>query len=149
MPVEVKEILSSDTSLAFRAMAALRPELTNTSDFVHLVNEVQRPEGYRLVGVFGPDEPRAQAVAGFRVLNALAFGRYLYIDDLSTLATARRQGHGKRLLTWLYEEGRRLECAQVHLDSGTCPNRADAHRLYFNAGMIIRAYHFARVLQVP
>lgn len=149
VPVEVREIPSSDTFLAFPAMVALRSALTNVSEFVHLVNDVQRPEGYRLVGVFGADEPHAQAVAGFRVLNALAFGRYLYIDDLSTLATARRQGHGRRLLDWLYDEGRRLGCAQVHLDSGVGSDRADAHRLYLNAGMVISSHHFARVLQVP
>jgi hypothetical protein len=48
------------------------------------------------------------------------------------------------LLDWLLEEGRRLGCDQLHLDSGVGLDRADAHRLYLNAGMVIAAHHFAR-----
>jgi hypothetical protein len=39
---------------------------------------------------------------------------------------------------------RRLGCGQFHLDSGPAADRQDAHRLYFNKGMRISAYHFSR-----
>ncbi|HEY6777614.1 MAG TPA: GNAT family N-acetyltransferase, partial [Thermoleophilaceae bacterium] len=68
----------------------------------------------------------------------------LYIDDLSTLPEARRRGHARALLDWCLEEARRLGCDQLHLDSGVEPEREDAHRLYFNAGLRITSYHFAR-----
>jgi GNAT superfamily N-acetyltransferase len=140
----VREIVPPDTRLAFEAMRALRTELTDEAAFVRLVDEVQRPEGYRLVGTFEDGSPAAVAAAGFRIAHSISWGRHLYVDDLSTLPKARRRGHGRRLLDWLVEEGRRSGCEQLHLDSGVGANRADAHRLYLNAGLVISAHHFAR-----
>jgi GNAT superfamily N-acetyltransferase len=120
--------------------------LTSEAEFVRVVDTVQRPEGYRLVGAFAPDWPYAAAVAGFRLGHSLAWSRFLYVDDLSTLPEARRRGHARGLLEWLIEEGRRLGCEQLHLDSGVGPHRADAHRLYLNAGFEITSHHFNRSL---
>ena len=144
--VEVREILPPDTGLAFEAMRALREQLADEAAFVRRVDEQQRPEGYRLAGAFEEGEPHAQAVAGFRLGHNLAWGDYLYVDDLSTLPGARRRGHARRLLDWLVEEARRAGCDQLHLDSGFGAARADAHRLYFNAGLQIVSHHFARRL---
>jgi GNAT superfamily N-acetyltransferase len=143
---ELREILPPDTGLAFPAMAALRLHFAEERAFVARVDEVQRAEGYRLVGVF-EDAPHALAVAGFRVGHMLAWGRFLYVDDLSTLPEARRRGYGMQLLEWLRAEAERLDCDQLHLDSGVGPDRIDAHRLYFNAGLAITSFHFARRLE--
>jgi GNAT superfamily N-acetyltransferase len=143
---ELREILPPDTGLAFPAMAALRPHFAEERAFVARVDQVQRAEGYRLVGVF-EDAPHALAVAGFRVGHMLAWGRFLYVDDLSTLPEARRRGYGMQLLEWLRAEAERLDCDQLHLDSGVGPDRIDAHRLYFNAGLAITSFHFATRLQ--
>jgi GNAT superfamily N-acetyltransferase len=128
-------------------MAALRPAFTGEPQFVERVDDVQRAEGYRLVGIFEESAPHAVAVAGFRVGHMLAWGRFLYVDDLSTLPEARRRGYGMRLLEWLREEAERLGCDQLHLDSGVGSDRIDAHRLYFNAGLAITSFHFARQLE--
>ena len=127
-------------------MRALRPAQEVEQEFVEHVDEVLRTIGYRLVGVFAPDREQAVAVAGFRIGDSLAWGRYLYVDDLSTAPDTRRQGHGGALLDWLVEEGRRLGCGQLHLDSGTGMERFDAHRLYHNHGLAIYSHHFARGL---
>lgn len=140
----IRELLPPETGLAFEAMKALRAELTDEAAFVRQVDEVQRREGYRLAAAFEEGEERAAAVAGFRVGNNLAWGHYLYVDDLSTRPTSRRRGHGRRLLAWLEEEAERLSCDQLHLDSGVGLDRSDAHRLYLNAGLVIAAHHFAR-----
>ena len=140
----IRELLPPETRLAFLAMQALRTDLKDEAAFVRQVDEVQRPEGYRLVAAFEEDTGAAAAVAGFRVGHNLAWGHYLYVDDLSTLPTARRRGHGGALLDWLLAEARRLGCDQLHLDSGVGLDRADAHRLYLNAGMVIASHHFAR-----
>ncbi len=76
----------------------------------------------------------------------LSRGRYLYVDDLSTLPEARRRGYARLILDWLDEEATRLGCERLHLDSAVRPERIDAHRLYFNAGLAIEAYHFAKRL---
>jgi GNAT superfamily N-acetyltransferase len=142
----IREVVPPDTGSAFRAMRALRPNFADEGSFVRTVDEVQRPEGYRLVGVFEQDCSEAVAAAGFRTAHSLAWGHHLYVDDLSTLPEARRRGHAHGLLEWLVEEGRRLGCEQLHLDSGVGPDRADAHRVYLNAGLVIAAHHFARHL---
>ena len=123
-------------------MRPLRPHLAGRDAFAARVDEVQRPEGYRLVAAF-EDGDEAVAVAGFRILHNLAWGtRALYVDDLSTHPDARRRGHAGALLGWLRAEARGLECDEFHLDSGVGRERLDAHRLYFNAGMRIASYHF-------
>jgi GNAT superfamily N-acetyltransferase len=139
----IREILPPDAALVYEAMRALRPHHEDEDEFVRRVDEEQRPQGYRLVGVFDEDG-RCTAVAGFRVIRNLAWGDCLYVDDLSTLPEARRRGHGRALLDWCLEEGGRLGCDELHLDSGVGPEREDAHRLYFNAGLRITSYHFAR-----
>ena len=80
----VRELGPGETALAFEAMRALRPHLADEGEFVRRVDERQRPQGYRLVGVV-EDDGRVSAVAGFRVLEMLAYARILYVDDLSTL----------------------------------------------------------------
>jgi len=141
----IRELAAGETALAFDAMRALRAHLAVEAEFARRVDELQRPQGYRLVVVV-EDDGSVGAVAGFRVLEMLAFGRVLYVDDLSTLPTARRCGHGRALLDWCVEEAARAGCDALHLDSGVGPDRRDAHRLYFNAGMRISSYHFLREL---
>jgi GNAT superfamily N-acetyltransferase len=123
-------------------MRELRPHYEDEGDFVRRVDEVERPQGYRLVGAF--EDGRCVAVAGFRVLRNLAWGDALYVDDLSTHPDARRRGYGRALLEWCEAEAERLGCDQLHLDSGVGPEREDAHRLYFNTGMRITLYHFMK-----
>jgi GNAT superfamily N-acetyltransferase len=141
----VRELAAGETARAFAAMAALRPHLAGAEEFAQRVDERQRPQGYRLAAVV-EDDGTVSAVAGFRVFDMLAFGRILYVDDLSTLPSARRRGYGRALLDWCAEEAARLGCDALHLDSGVGADRRDAHRLYFNAGMRISSHHFARDL---
>ena len=144
--MDVREILPPDTGSAFLAMEALRTQLGGEAEFVRLADEVQRPEGYRLVGAFDSGDPHAAAVAGFRTGNNLAWGHFLYVDDLATRPEFRRRGLGTALLVWLAREAARAGCEQLHLDSGVGPERADAHRLYLSSGLVISAHHFARRL---
>jgi GNAT superfamily N-acetyltransferase len=126
-------------------MRALRTHHADEAEFVRRVDDVQRPQGYRIVGVF--EGERCVAVAGFRVIRNLAWGDTLYVDDLSTLPEARGRGYGRALLEWCKEEGRRQGCGEFHLDSGVGADREDAHRLYFNTGLRITSYHFAAPLE--
>lgn len=143
----IREILPPDTGLAFEAIKALRPSVTDEASFVQHVDEELRGQGYRLIGAFDEEAgPAPTAVSGFRVSHNFAFGHYLYVEDTSTLPAARGKGHARGLLDWLAEEAQRLGCAGMHLSSGVGENRASAHRLYFNAGLRITAFHFAKTL---
>ena len=138
----IRELHPSETALALPALRELRTHLTSVDDFVRRVDEGQRPEGYRLVGVFEEGDGAPVAVAGFRIGSSLAWGRYLYVDDLVTKAAFRGRGHGSALMHWLVEEAQRLGCDSLHLDSGT--QRHDAHRFYLDHGLHIPGFHFTR-----
>jgi GNAT superfamily N-acetyltransferase len=143
----IRELGPGETTLASLALMELRPHIASVQHLVQLINRVQRGEGYRLVAAFSDDDPeQAVAAAGFRVAHHLAWGRALYCDDLVTRVGHRRRGHASGLLAWLLDEAVRSGCDQLHLDSGTGPDRADAHRLYLNSGMRISSHHFQRNL---
>jgi GNAT superfamily N-acetyltransferase len=143
---QIRELHQGETNLAYEAMRSLRTDLESEQQFLQRVDDVLRPGGYRLVGAFVTGRDEAVAVAGVRTGESLAWGRYLYVDDLCTAPDSRRQGHAGALLDWLVQEGRRLGCGQLHLDSGTGPARFDAHRLYHRHGLSIYAHHFTRRL---
>jgi GNAT superfamily N-acetyltransferase len=142
---EVRELGTGETQDAFAAMRELRTDLRSEDEFVRRVDDVQRPEGYRLVGSFEAGEEDAAAVAGFRLGHSLAWGYFLYVDDLVTREAYRSRGHAGALMDWLVDEARRLGCDQLHLDSGS--QRHDAHRFYLAQGLLISGFHFARALR--
>ncbi len=144
--ITIRELGAQQTHLAYSALRELRPHLASLETYVQIVNENQRPEGYRLLGVFDDGIDDAVAAAGFRTLHSLGWGYCLYVDDLITRPAFQNKGHGGLLMRWLREEALRLGCDQLHLDSGV--QRHDAHRLYLNQRMHINAHHFARDLKV-
>ena len=107
MTTHVRELAAGETQLAWEAMRELRPHIGNADEFAARIDELQRPNGYRLLASFEHGRDSAAAVAGFRVLETLFAGRMLYVDDLSTLPAARGRGHAKALLERLDEEGQR------------------------------------------
>ena len=147
-PVRLREILPPDTGLAFAAMQALRPNLASAAHFVGQVDNIQRPDGYRLVGIFIEGEEQAMAVCGFRLTHNLAWGRYIYIDDVCTLPQARNQGYATQLLQWVNAEANRLGCSEIHLNADVSMARNTMHRLCLNNGYRISSHHFRCTLSV-
>ena len=137
----IRELAPDQTATAYEAMAELR-KLESREQFLDRV-VLQRGEGYRIVASFEDGDKDAAALAGFRVANFLAWGRVIYVDDVSTRARYRGRGHAGALMDWLIAEARRLDCDQLHLDSGVGPDRETAHRLYMNKGLRISAHHFS------
>ncbi len=144
---DVRELLEGDTARAGRALLELRPHHGSAEAIVRRVDEVQRPEGFRVVGSFEPGAEEAAAVATFRVMEMLATGRVLYVDELVTLPEHRGRGHADALFGWIDSELDRLGCDALHLDSGVGPTRKDAHRFYFRHGMEITSFHFVRMVR--
>jgi GNAT superfamily N-acetyltransferase len=140
----IQEIEAPASHLAYKAMLELRPKIGPEALFADHVDKVLRPEGYRLAGLFVEKDLYALAVAGFRIVHHLAWGKTLYCDDLGTRFEHRRKGYAGQLMNWMIDEAKRLHCDEFHLDSGVGEDRADAHRLYFNKRMRISAYHFSR-----
>ena len=125
----------------YEVMRELRPHFTDPKKFVERVRRQQR-DGYLLAFVEAGGKVRA--VAGYRFLESLYSGRFMYVDDLVTHEHDRSAGYGGKLLDWLKHEARRNRCENLELDSGV--QRFDAHRFYFMKRMKIASYHFSMEL---
>lgn len=124
----------------FPIMVQLRPHL-HRDEFLQQVAR-QQAAGYHIAYI--EVEQNVQAVAGFRISENLAWGKFLYIDDLVTDEAVRSHGYGGQLLTWIADYAHQQGCTQLHLDSGVI--RYAAHKFYLNQGFIISGYHFFRQL---
>ncbi|MFZ5863920.1 MAG: GNAT family N-acetyltransferase [Nitrospirota bacterium] len=135
-------LAKSDEEIAacLPVMRELRPHVTER-DFVSRVRR-QAPSGYSLAYILEGIEP--VAVAGYRIGENLAWGRFLYVDDLVTRSSHRSRGYGAALLSWLMTQAAEAGCEQVHLDSGI--HRTDAHRFYDLRGMERASVHFRKVI---
>jgi GNAT superfamily N-acetyltransferase len=127
-----------DVQRCWSVMRQLRPHLSAES-FAAQVRRQMQAHAYRLACVEA--EGVVKAVAGFRVSECLAWGRFLYVDDLVTDETERSRGHGEALLRWLIERAWSEGCDELHLDSGV--TRFGAHRFYLRHGMRIASHHFS------
>jgi GNAT superfamily N-acetyltransferase len=139
--VAIAEIVTeAEIASTFDVMVNLRPHL-DRSTYVAAVTRMMTA-GFRVAAVrtTGAADQRVLAVAGFRLAESLAWGRYLYVDDLVTAESERSQGCGKLLFDWLKGQARAAGCGELHLDSGVM--RHGAHRFYLRERMDITSYHF-------
>ena len=137
MSVVKRAETDAEIAACFPVMAQLRPHLKE-ADFVQRVRR-QMAAGYRLS--FVEEAGWVVAAAGHRISENLAWGKFLYVDDLVTDESARSHGHGQALFRFLLELARVEQCDQFHLDSGV--QRHGAHRFYLMQRMDITSYHFA------
>ena len=121
----------------FPAFKALRPHL-EPSAFLPQVRRQQK-ESYQILAL--RHVGLVKSVAGFRFAEFLAWGRVLYIDDLSTLPGETSQGFAGSLLDWLIGHARSQQCQGIHLDTGYA--RHAAHRLYLRKGLQLNCHHLA------
>jgi len=121
----------------YPVMRELRPQITR-ADFLPFVRRLQAGNQFNLAFV---DDGGIKAVAGYRVSEWLAGGRYLEIEDLVTADGARSRGYGGELFDWLMAEAARQDCRQVRLVSNV--RRVDAHRFYERKGMKHEAHYFS------
>jgi len=138
------KLADSDADLrrCYAVMRQLRPHFEQEDAFIVQVRRQMAQERWRLA--FVEDGGEVAAVAGFRLLECLATGKTLYVDDLVTSEDRRSKGHGENLMRWLEAHARKLGCQTFSLDSGT--QRTGAHKFYFRMGMTIPSFHFAKKL---
>lgn len=133
------KIAESDAEIqrCYPIMLQLRPHLKET-DFIARVRSQQKGGFYLAYASDARDAPHA--VTGFRILENLMQGVFLYVDDLVTDADDRSKGWGQLLFDWLVEYARTHGCNTLELDSGV--QRHGAHRFYLRNRMDITSYHF-------
>ena len=121
----------------FPVMAELRPHVP-AAEFLSRIKRQQLLADYGLAFI---STGEVKAVAGFRVSECLAWGKFMYVDDLVARSEERSKGFGGKLLDWLIAYAREHQCDQFHLDSGV--QRFEAHRFYLSKRMIIEGHHFS------
>ena len=120
----------------YAVMSELRPHVPE-EEFVERIKRQVASADYKLACVV---DDEVKAVAGFRVSENLAWGKFLYVDDLVSRSDDRSKGYGGALFDWLVSYARESGCDQLHLDSGV--QRFRAHRFYLMKRMSIDSHHF-------
>jgi len=139
--LEVRVVGEADIVACFVLMRMLRPHLSSEAEFIERWHR-QSEQGYSLLAFWRDQRP--VALAGFRVQENLVHGRFLYVDDLVTDESERRNGHGARLLDRLKAEGRARGCRKLVLD--TALDNTLAHRFYYRQGLLAASLRFNCVL---
>jgi len=135
-------VTEADILKCRRAVQALRPSLT---DDIYLEAATKTIADNRRF-IFIEENNEAAAVAVFETGYNLFRGKYIYIDDLSTLPEHRGKRFAGTLLDWIFNYAKTENFDEIHLDSGVNEARTDAHRLYLNKRFQVSSLHFVTKL---
>lgn len=131
-----------DFAASFELMSTLRPHVVDSSTYVAQMLRQAR-QGYRLLAAWG--DGQMLGLAGYRQLENLLYGRFIYLDDLVVSPDLQRRGLGARLLQAVREEAVQGHCAHLVLDTGL--HMPLAQRFYFRQGLLARGMHFSQDLR--
>jgi len=125
----------------YELMRQLRPHLTSQEEFITRWRR-QCADGYRILTLWSEQGPNRgpRALAGYRITENLAHGKFLYVDDLVADESERGRGYGGQLLDKLKAEARAQGCNKLVLDTGL--DNYLAHRFYFRQGLLAQALRF-------
>ena len=119
-------------------MHQLRPHLADADDFIARVHRM-RADGYRLLAAW--QGAQALALGGYRLQENLVYGRFLYLDDLVTLDSARGQHWGQQVIVAVQAIASQADCAHFVLDTGI--TNTGAQRFYARQGLANNAIRFS------
>jgi GNAT superfamily N-acetyltransferase len=133
------EIANTSDAIAacYPVMLELRPHLSQDA----FIAQVLRQLSFDYTLVFLEAEDQIRSVAGYHISECLAWGKFLYIEDLVTRQVDASIGFGGLLFDWIVAQAQSWGCTQVHLDSGV--QRFGAHRFYAKKRMSITSHHFS------
>ncbi|MFA7943395.1 GNAT family N-acetyltransferase [Pseudomonas brenneri] len=127
---------------SFDLMRVLRPHVTDPTNYVAQLAR-QSEQGYRLLAAW--DAGHVVGLAGYRELENLLYGRFIYVDDLVVHPDLQRSGLGARLLNAAREDAVQRGCAHFVLDTGL--HMPLAQRFYFRQGLLAHGMHFTQSLR--
>jgi GNAT superfamily N-acetyltransferase len=127
-----------EVAACYPVMSELRPHLS-ADGFVSLVRRLGSITGLEVA--YLSEHGEIKSVAGYRISEWLAGGKYLEIEDLISKSSERSKGYGSELFDWLTSLAAKQGCRQVRLVSNV--RRENAHRFYLRKGMSLEAYYFS------
>lgn len=142
MPFTFKHLENEqDFQSSLDLMPVLRPHLVDSAAYVAQLMRQTR-QGYRLLAAWQGE--RIVGLAGYRELENLLYGRFIYVDDLVVSPALQRSGLGSRLLNAVRDEALEYQCDHFVLDTGL--HMPLAQRFYFREGLLARGMHFTQSL---
>lgn len=127
---------------SFKLMRVLRPHLNDLAAYVAQLQR-QAAQGYRLLAAWEGEQ--VVGLAGYRPLENLLYGRFIYVDDLVVSPDLQRGGLGAQLLSAVRDEALQRGCDHFVLDTGL--HMPLAQRFYFRQGLLARGMHFTQSLK--
>lgn len=118
-------------------MAELRSHI-RADEFLPTVKRLTEISGFQLAYL---TDGEVKAVAGFRISEWLAGGKFLEIEDFVSKDGERSKGYGSALFDWLVEYAKAENCRHIKLVSRV--TRFGAHRFYLRKKMNIEAHYFS------
>jgi GNAT superfamily N-acetyltransferase len=137
-------ITDEDIAACYPVISELRPHLSKEG-FVALVRHLGKTTGFQLACL--SDGHEIMSVAGYRISEWLAGGKYLELEDFVSKASARSRGYGAKLFDWISGIAAAEGCNQLRLVSNV--RRVAAHRFYLRKGMSLEAYYFSINVKQP
>ncbi|MFP6848984.1 MAG: GNAT family N-acetyltransferase [Pseudomonas sp.] len=132
---------ASGFAASFDLMRVLRPHMSEPAAYVaQLLRQVE--QGYRLLALCKAQQ--LVGLAGYRELENLLYGRFIYVDDLVVSPTLQRSGLGAQLLSAVRAQAVQRGCDHLVLDTGL--HMPLAQRFYFRQGLLARGMHFTQSL---
>jgi GNAT superfamily N-acetyltransferase len=132
-----------ELAACFPVISLLRPRLKGVEEWVARALGMAT-SGYRVLAAWDGD--RVCAVAGYRVMENLIYGHFLYVDDLVTAEGERGKGLGAALLTELSAIAADEYCRYLVLD--TAAMNENARRFYKREGLVDAVVGFVKPLEV-
>lgn len=143
MPYTLQHLESEEAFQAsFDLMLVLRPHVAKPATYVAQLAR-QTEQGYRLLAAWGGEH--IVGLIGYRELENLLYGRFIYVDDLVVSPDFQGRGLGERLLTAVRDEAVQRDCDHFVLDTGL--HMPLAQRFYFRQGLLARGMHFTESLR--
>lgn len=131
-----------ELAACFPAITELRPALKDVNEWVVRAIDMQT-DGYRVLAASG--KGTVLALAGYRTMETLAHGRFVYVDDLVTLNSHRNRGLGSTLLNRLSKIGSE-ECCR-HLIINSTAAHARAEKFFQRKGLVEASVGFFKTLE--
>ncbi len=142
MEIKIKELTTlSEMESAYPLIAQMYDKMSFET-YKSYVEEMISTNDFKMVAAYINGE--MVGVSGYWVFLMLYCGRYLQASNLVVDRTKRSHGIGQKILQYLEEKAKKLNCQKIVLDSYTENKRS--HPLYFRNNFYIRGFHFMKDL---
>ena len=131
-----------ELAACFPVISQLRPALKDAAEWVERASDMAT-YGYRVLAAWDGDQ--VLALAGYRTMENLIHGHFLYVDDLVTSEGQRGKGLGAALLRELSSIGVDEYCRRLVLD--TAATNTNARRFYKREGLLDAVIGFVKLLE--